>query len=238
MSKKSINILYVEDDDNLSMIVTDFLEMQGFSVHLCKDGEAALSSFEKKKFDLCLLDIMLPKMDGYSLAERIRETDEQIPIIFLSAKSQEEDRIKGFMKGGDDYLTKPFNTEELLLRIKAILRRTAPPAKTKRKRSALPKTVHFGKLKFNTENMSISDGETEVRLTRKENELLKLLLQHKNKILKRDDALMELWGEINHYNSRSMDVYITKLRKILKMDPRVAITNFHGTGFKIEIPKD
>jgi DNA-binding response OmpR family regulator len=238
MSKKPINILYVEDDDNLSMIVTDFLEMQGFEVDLCKNGEEALSNFEKKKFDLCLLDIMLPKMDGYTLAERIREADQQIPIIFLSAKSQEEDRIKGFIKGGDDYLTKPFNTEELLLRIKAILRRTAPPPKARRKRSALPKTVHFGKLKFNTENMSITDGETEVRLTRKENELLKLLLQHKNKILKRDDALMELWGEINHFNSRSMDVYITKLRKILKMDPRVAITNYHGTGFKIEIPKD
>ena len=235
MGKKNTEILYVEDDDNLSMLVSDFLEMQNCNVKLCKDGEEALAAFVQGRFDLCLLDIMLPKMDGYTLAEQIRNLDDQIPIIFLSAKSQEEDRIKGFLKGGDDYMTKPFSTEELMLRINAIMRRMAKP---KAKRGNLPKNTRIGKLKFNMENMSITDGEKTVRLTRKENELLKLLLQHKNKILKRNDALIELWGEVNHYNSRSMDVYITKLRKILKMDPGVSITNYHGTGFKIEIPKD
>jgi len=234
MGAKSINILYVEDDENLGMLVSDFLEMQDYNIHLCSDGEEALKAFMNKPFDLCLLDIMLPKMDGYTVAEEIRNRNQHIPIIFLSAKSQEEDRIKGFLKGGDDYLTKPFSTEELNLRIQAILRRSAP-SKTVKKEVKLAKTVRIGKLKFNTVNLFISDGEKEVRLTRKENELLKLLLLHKNKILKRDDALMSIWGNINHYNSRSMDVYITKLRKILKMDPSISITNYHGTGFKIEI---
>lgn len=233
MSAKSIKILYVEDDENLSTVVSDFLEMQDFEVKLCKDGEEALRVFQKNIFNLCLLDIMLPKMDGYTLAENIRKRDSEVPIIFLSAKSQEEDRIKGFLKGGDDYLTKPFNTEELLLRIKAILRRTQAPKKSK-----TPKNIRIGNLKFNTENMSITDGTNSIRLTRKENELLKLLLQNKNKILKRNDALLQIWGEDNHYNSRSMDVYITKLRKILKMDPRISITNYHGTGFKLEISKN
>ncbi len=235
MGKKTINILYVEDDNNLSMVVTDFLEMQGYSIHLCVDGEDALEAFNDNSFDLCLLDIMLPKMDGYTLAELIRHKNQQIPIIFLSAKSQEEDRIKGFMKGGDDYLTKPFSTEELSLRIQAILRRTQQ-IPTPKKKSSLPKNIRLGNLRYNTENMTISDGNKEVRLTRKENALLQLLLVNKTKILKREDALLEIWGEINHYNSRSMDVYITKLRKIIKMDPNISISNFHGTGFKIEMP--
>jgi len=235
MGKKTINILYVEDDNNLSMVVTDFLEMQGYSIHLCVDGEDALEAFKDNSFDLCLLDIMLPKMDGYTLAELIRHKNQQIPIIFLSAKSQEEDRIKGFMKGGDDYLTKPFSTEELSLRIQAILRRTQQ-IPTPKKKSSLPKNIRLGNLRYNTENMTISDGNKEVRLTRKENALLQLLLVNKTKILKREDALLEIWGEINHYNSRSMDVYITKLRKIIKMDPNISISNFHGTGFKIEMP--
>lgn len=234
MGIKPINILYVEDDENLSLLVSDFLEMQGYSIYLCGDGEEAMKAFMKNTFDLCLLDIMLPKMDGYSVAEQIRLRDKQLPIIFLSAKSQEEDRIKGFLKGGDDYLTKPFSTEELSLRIQAILRRSAP-SKIFKKETILPKTVRFGNLRFNTVNMSVSDNENEIRLTKKENELLKLLLINKNKILKRDDALMAIWGNINHFNSRSMDVYITKLRKILKMDPNISITNFHGTGYKIEI---
>jgi len=232
MANKEINILYVEDDTNLSMVVSDFLEMQGYHIHLCADGESALEAFKTTKFDLCLLDIMLPKMDGYTLAEFIRHLNQQIPIIFLSAKSLKEDRIKGFMKGGDDYLTKPFSTEELALRIQAILRRTNPALSPKEKGN-LPKSMKLGKLRYNTETMTISDGENNVRLTRKENALLQLLLMNKKKILKREDALLEIWGEINHYNSRSMDVYITKLRKILKMDPNVVISNFHGTGFKI-----
>ena len=234
MSSKNTTILYVEDDDNLGMLVSDFLEMEHFNVHLCHDGEEALRAFTSQKYQLCLLDIMLPKMDGYTVAERIREQDKHIPIMFLSAKSQEQDRIKGFMKGGDDYLTKPFSTEELKLRIQAILRRSNPPASQK-KASKLPKKVSIGKLKFNTINMSIVDGENEQRLTKKEAELLKLLLINKNKILKREDALLSIWGNNDHQNSRSMDVYITKLRKILKADPNISITNYHGTGFKIEV---
>lgn len=238
MSNKSINILYVEDDQNLSMVVTDFLEMQGYQVHHCIDGEKAIVIFNSNQFDLCLLDIMLPKMDGYALAEQIRKQDAHIPIFFLSAKSQEEDRIKGFMKGGDDYLCKPFSTEELALRIQAVLRRVAPTPKAIKKSTKLPKNIKIGSLRFNTQIMSVSNDKNEVRLTRKENDLLKLLLLHKNVILKREDALLEVWGEINHHNSRSMDVYITKLRKILKMDPKISIINYHGTGFKIEILKD
>jgi len=234
MATKSINILYVEDDENLGMLVSDFLEMQDYKVHLCSDGEAAIKAFMQNPFDLCLLDIMLPKMDGYSVAKQIRQKDNQIPIIFLSAKSQEEDRIKGFLTGADDYLTKPFSTEELNLRIQAILRRSAPK-KVIKKTPKLGKVVRLGKLKYNTANLSISDGEQSVRLTRKENELLKLLLLNKNNVLTRDDALLTIWGEINYYNSRSMDVYVTKLRKILKMDPNISITNYHGTGYKIEI---
>jgi len=233
MSTKSINILYVEDDENLGMIVSDFLQMQGYNIHLCNDGEEALKAFMNNSFDLCLLDIMLPKNDGYTVAEEIRNRN-HIPIIFLSAKSQEEDRIKGFLKGGDDYITKPFSTEELNLRIQAILRRSLPN-KFAKKEPKLAKMVRIGKLKYNSINMSISDGQNEVRLTKKENELLKMLLLNKNKILKREDALMSIWGSTDHYSSRSMDVYITKLRKILKMDSSISITNYHGTGFKIEI---
>ena len=236
-AKKIASILYVEDDQNLSMVVSDFLEMQDYNVYLCSNGEEALGAFLSNTFDLCLLDIMLPKMDGYTLAEKIREQNKQIPIIFLSAKSQEEDRIKAFMKGGDDYLTKPFSSEELKLRIQAILRRLQPE-KVDKKKAKLPKTIRLGELKFNTINMSISDGEQEVRLTKKENELLILLLVNKSKILKREDALNSIWGDSSHYNSRSMDVYITKLRKILKMDPNISITNYHGTGFKIEVMKN
>jgi len=234
MAKKNIDILYVEDDENLGFLVSDFLEMEGFNIHMCIDGEAAIKAFMKQDFDLCLLDIMLPKMDGYTVAEHIRSKNQQMPIIFLSAKSQEEDRIKGFIKGGDDYITKPFSTEELKLRILAILRRSNINTKPKKK-NRLPKTVSLGKFKFDTVNMCIIDGANEQRLTRKENELLKLLIINKNKILKRDDALLSIWGNNDHHNSRSMDVYITKLRKILKADSNISITNYHGTGFKIEI---
>ena len=237
MGTKSIKILYIEDDENLSMVVSDFLEMQGYSVQLCADGEDAIKVFMNNQFDLCLLDIMLPKMDGYTVAEQIRVKDQQIPIIFLSAKSQEEDRIKGFLKGGDDYICKPFSTKELDLRIQAILRRSNP-AKINKKITKLPKTIRIGQLKFDTVNMSVSNEKEETRLTKKENELLKLLLINKNKILKREDALLSIWGSSSHFNSRSMDVYITKLRKILKMDPNITIQNYHGTGFKIEILKD
>ena len=237
MSENSIDILYVEDDENLGFLVSEFLEMEGFNIHICQDGEAAIKAFMKHDFDLCLLDIMLPKMDGYTVAELIRSKNQQIPIIFLSAKSQEEDRIKGFMKGGDDYLTKPFSTEELKLRILALLRRSGYNTKSKKK-NRLPKTVSLGKFKYDTVNMCIIDGDKEQRLTKKENELLKLLIANKNKILKRDDALLSVWGNNDHQNSRSMDVYITKLRKILKADPNISITNYHGTGFKIEIKQN
>lgn len=235
MGTKDVNILYVEDDENLGMLVSDFLELENFNIHLCNDGEEALKAYNNKQFDLCLLDIMLPKMDGYTLAEKIRKEDNYLPIIFLSAKSQEEDRIKGFLKGGDDYITKPFSTEELKLRILAVLRRSKTPSNNKFK---LPKKIPIGKLVFNTINMSIIDGDMEQRLTKKENQLLKLLLASKNKILKREDALLSIWGDNDHQNSRSMDVYITKLRKLLKADPNISITNYHGTGFKIEIQQD
>jgi len=237
MEQNNTNILYVEDDENLGMLVSDFLEMEGFNIHLCSNGEEALKVYKKQDFDLCLLDIMLPKMDGYTLAEKIRKNNSQLPIIFLSAKSQEEDRIKGFLTGADDYITKPFSTEELKLRIISILRRSKPQL-SKAKKVKLPKKITLGTLVYNTVTMRIIDGENEQRLTKKENELLKLLLANKNRVVTREEALLSIWGSDDHLTSRSMDVYITKLRKILKADPNIFITNYHGTGFQIEIKQN
>ena len=233
MKSKQINILLVEDDPNLSMVLQDFLEMLSYDIHACSDGNEGLITFKKGNFDLCILDVMLPKKDGFALAEEIRKDDKEVPIIFLTAKSLKEDRIKGFRVGCDDYITKPFSTEELSLRIKAILKRCQTISDYQPKSDAT--TFNIGSYSFDADNMTLMCNANERLLTRKETALLKLLCEHKNTLVKREFALKTVWGDDDYFIGRSMDVFITKLRKYLSDDPRISITNVHGTGFKLEI---
>lgn len=228
---ENIKILLVEDDPNLSLVLQDYLEMLGYDIKLCKDGEEGLKAFKRRKYDLCIFDIMMPKKDGFSLAEDIRHVDDRIPIIFLTAKSLKEDRIKGFQIGCDDYITKPFSTEELSLRIKAILKRCQIDLENETKESIF----HLGIFTFDSDNMLLKTEDSEQNLTRKEAGLLKLLCINKNQLLSREYALKTVWGENDYFIGRSMDVFIAKLRKYLKSDPNISITNIHGTGFKLEI---
>jgi DNA-binding response OmpR family regulator len=233
MKKFKAKILLVEDDPNLSLILVDYLEMLTYETILCKDGVHGLNTFKSTHFDLCLLDVMMPKKDGFSLAEDIRKINIDVPIIFLTAKSLKEDRIKGFKTGCDDYITKPFNTEELSLRIDAVLKRCM----IKNNISNIEKQEVFdiGVFKFDYTNMTLISPTTKNNLTRKESDLLKMLCDNKNLLLKRETALKSIWGDDNYFIGRSMDVFITKLRKYLKEDPLVSITNIHGAGFKLEI---
>ncbi len=228
-----IRILLVEDDPNLSLVLQDYLEMVGYDIVLCKDGEEGIKMFKRKGFELCIFDIMMPKKDGFSLAEEVRLLDQKIPIIFLTAKSLKEDKIKGFQVGCDDYITKPFSTEELSLRIKAILKRCM--FGTGNENDEDENIFNIGKFVFDFENMLLKSSDTEQNLTRKEAGLLKLLCLHKNKLLTREIALKTIWGENDYFIGRSMDVFIAKLRKYLKSDPNIQIANVHGTGFKLEI---
>ena len=221
-------LLLVEDDENLGIVLKDFLEMEGYSVTHCSDGKAGLKAFSNQNFSLAILDIMLPLMDGFTLAEGIRKKNKNTPLIFLTAKSLKEDKIRGFKTGADDYITKPFSTEELVLRINAVLRRFENSP------SELTKQVYkFGKFEFDYSEQSLRFGEKEKVLTRKEAEVLKMLCVYKNRLLKREIALTEIWGENDYFMGRSMDVYITKLRKLLRDDPGISIVNVHNSGFKL-----
>ena len=228
-----ISILLAEDDSNLSIVLVDYLEMLGYEVALCKNGQEALTTFKRKHFDLCLLDVMMPKKDGFTLAEEIRKENEEIPIIFLTAKSLKDDRVRGFNVGCDDYITKPFSTEELSLRIKAILKRCM--IKSKNGSEEVSGVYQIGKFSFDTFNMILISDDEEKRLTRKESALLKLLIEHRNQIMPRETALKKIWGGNDYFIGRSMDVFIAKLRKYLKSDPTITIVNVHGTGFKLEM---
>ena len=227
MSKTKI--LVIEDDPNLGYILHESLELQGYEVVRCEDGEAGHSVFVREKFDLCLIDVMLPKKDGFTLAREIREIDQNIPIIFLTAKSLKEDRIEGFKIGGDDYITKPFSMEELILRIQAVLKRS------KNSQSANQKQNRFviGNYTFDYERQVLLYKEKQQKLTHKESELLRLLCLNLNQILDREIALNQIWGDDSFFTARSMDVYITKLRKYLSDDDRIEIMNVHGKGFKM-----
>ncbi len=231
--KQTARILLVEDDPNLSMVIHDYLDMLDYKTTVCKDGEEGLSEFSNGKYDLVILDIMMPKKDGFSVAEDIRKFDDLTPIIFLTAKTLKEDKIKGFQVGCDDYIAKPFNTEELSMRISAILKRCM------RDQNGMHDNnngiFEIGKYKFDYENMLLNSGGNQHTLTRKEAALLKLLCIYKNKLLTRETALKSIWGDDDYFIGRSMDVFITKLRKYLKDDPSISITNVHGTGFKLEI---
>ena len=224
-------ILLLEDDSNLGVVIQENLEMRGYSVTLRPDGEEGMAVFAGGKFDLCLVDIMMPKKDGFTFAREIRKQGSEVPIIFLTARSLKKDRITGFEIGADDYITKPFSMEELLLRIKAVLRRSSSGGGNDE-----PETIYsIGGFTVDVSNqLLIYDGKKQ-KLTTKESDLLRLLCAHKNTMLPRDAALKEVWGSDNYFASRSMDVYISRLRAYLKKDKRIEIVTIHGKGFKLVV---
>lgn len=222
---RTSRILLVEDDINLGSLLREYLNAKGYDCSLEGDGERGYRTFKKDHFDLCILDIMLPVKDGYTLAREIRVLNPDIPIIFLTAKSMKKDIIDGFEAGADDYLTKPFSMEELLMRIEAVLRRS--------RRENQDEVFVLGKYTFDSNKQTMTDQETVVNLTTKESELLKLLCQHPNQILERNFALKAIWKDDNYFNARSMDVYITKIRKHLADEPGIEIINIHGKGYKL-----
>lgn len=223
-------ILLVEDDPNLRSVLSDYLEMLDYSTTQASDGEEGLSRFREDHFDLCILDVMLPRKDGFSLAVDIRGIDEHVPVVFLTARGQNEDRIAGFRVGCDDYITKPFSSEELALRIEAILKRCMH-------RDMRPQNtvISLGQYVFDSVNLVLRLNGTEQKLTPKEAALLRLLCAYKNNLLPRDTALKEIWGDADYFIGRSMDVFIARLRKYLRHDPAVIIQNVHGSGFKLEV---
>ncbi|MDB4334984.1 response regulator transcription factor [bacterium] len=224
--EKEYKLLLTEDDENLGMLLREYLEAKGYETDLCPDGEEGYKAFMENTYDLCILDIMMPKKDGFTLAKDIRLINSEVPIIFLTAKSMKEDVFQGFKIGADDYITKPFSMEELLFRLEAILRRT--------KGGNVAQDVYqLGKFTFDTQKQQLIDGDVMVKLTTKESELLKLLCNNANKVLERNFALKTIWVDDNYFNARSMDVYITKLRKHLKEEPSVEIINVHGKGYKL-----
>lgn len=227
--RENKNILLAEDDENLGKLLISYLQAKDFHVELAKNGKIAYELFNntKQKFDLLVLDVMMPEMDGLTLGSEIRLLDKSIPFLFLSAKSMKEDKLKGFGVGADDYITKPFSMEELLARINAILKRTASNEKN------IQEKIHVGKIQYEPELSVLHLNEGPKKLTTKENMLLKLLVQNQNDLLDRQAALRAVWGDDNYFNGRSMDVYIAKLRKLLKEDENIEIMNVHGIGFKL-----
>lgn len=230
--EENLKILLCEDDENLGMLLREYLQAKGFEAVLCPDGEIGYREFQKAKFDICVLDVMMPKKDGFALAQDIRQQNADMPIIFLTAKTLKEDILEGFKIGADDYITKPFSMEELVMRIEAILRRV------KGKKSRENTVYHIGRFTFDTQKQLLTIGEKQTKLTTKENELLALLCAHANEILQRDYALKTIWIDDNYFNARSMDVYITKLRKHLKDDDQIEIINIHGRGYKLITPDE
>ncbi len=222
-----LKILLCEDDESLGMLLREYLQAKNYDADLCPDGDAGLKAFVKNPYDLCVLDVMMPKMDGFTLAQEIRQVNQDVPIIFLTAKNLKEDIFDGFKIGADDYITKPFSMEELVLRMEAILRRV------RGKQQKNVAIYHIGKFIFDTKRQILSLGDRQVKLTTKESELLILLCSHANEVLQRELALKTIWIDDNYFNARSMDVYITKLRKHLKDDPDIEINNVHGKGYRL-----
>jgi DNA-binding response OmpR family regulator len=224
-------ILLAEDDLNLGLLLLDYLETEGFEVKLCKDGELALKAFNSNSFDLCLLDIMMPEMDGFTLAKAIRSSDKLIPLIFISARSLKEDKLKGYDLGADDYITKPFDEEELLWKIRALIRRMP-----ENKSANGTGIIRIGKYIFDHRNQSLTFNNKSKRITGKESDILKYLCSHRNNVIKREDLLKDLWGENDYFIGRSLDVFITKMRRYLKDDPDLSIENVFGVGFIFNVP--
>lgn len=225
---KKLKVLLAEDDTNLGNILQDYLELENFDVTLCRDGEEGIKIFHQDTFDVCIFDVMMPKKDGFTLAREIRDTNTQVPILFLTAKSMKEDKIEGFEIGADDYITKPFNEEELVLRIKAVLKRTTTTVQKDEN-----SIFKIGQYVFDAQRQELTYKDEVRRLTAKENEILRLLLLRKDAILKREDALIAIWGKNDYFFGRSFDVFITKLRKYFKDDSYIRIENIHGVGFMI-----
>lgn len=232
MFKGKPKILLAEDDLNLGVLLVDYLETEGFEVKLCKDGDLALKAFQNHAFDLCLLDVMMPKMDGFTLANGIRTKNKKTPIIFITAKSLKEDKLKGYDLGADDYITKPFDEEELLWKIKAVIRRTSLNNVGHK-----IETISLGKYLFDFTNQSLTIFGKTKRITEKESDILNYLHIHRNKIVKREELLKDLWGENDYFFGRSLDVFITKIRKYLKEDPNISIENVFGVGFIFNVPE-
>jgi len=227
--EKKLNILLAEDDENLGQLLFTYLQGKGYFVVLARNGKIAYEKFNgnKNKFDFLILDVMMPEMDGFTLAKEIRQIDKLVPILFLTAKSLKEDKLQGFEIGADDYLTKPFSMEELIARINAIMKRISPEVKD------VKGQIFIGKIPYEPELSILKLVEGDKKLTTKENQLLNLLIKNKNEILDRQATLRAIWGDDNYFNGRSMDVYIAKLRKLLKEDPNIEIMNIHGVGFKL-----
>jgi DNA-binding response OmpR family regulator len=225
-------VLLAEDDQNLGIILKSYLEAKGFPTVLCVNGKEAWEAFNHQEFDFCIIDVMMPLKDGFSLTEDIRKVNRQIPILFLTAKSMQQDILKGFSVGGDDYLTKPFSMDELLARIYAILRCMEISAKGIARKNDV---FELGKLKFDYTRQLLETPEGEIKLTSKESALLKMLCEKPNDVLERTAALKSIWQDDSYFNARSMDVYITKIRKYLKADPGLSVVNVHGIGFKLVI---
>jgi DNA-binding response OmpR family regulator len=223
-------ILLLEDDANLGMILQEHLQMNNYEVTLCTNGEEGLSKYRNGRYDLCLVDIMMPKKDGFAFAREIRQFDTQIPLIFLTAKSMKEDKLTGFRIGCDDYLTKPFSVEELLLRIEAVLRRTCGPQVSQETNQ-----YKIGSYQFDYQRQLLQKAGLEIKLTPTEAELLRLLCHNMNRTLDRDEALRQVWGKESYFSGRSMDVFISKLRRYFKDDERIEIVSIYGRGFRLVV---
>ncbi|MCE2997331.1 MAG: response regulator transcription factor [Cyclobacteriaceae bacterium] len=223
----SSKILLVEDDPNLGFVIKDNLIHKGYQTTLCTNGEEGLQMFLDRSFDICILDVMMPKKDGFSLAQSIREKNTEVPILFITAKSMLEDKINGFHAGGDDYIVKPFSMEELYLRIEVFLRRT--------KSTTTESCFELGQFTFDWHTLTLKHSSGSKTLTQKEAEVLKLLCANKERVMKREEILTTVWGDDDYFMGRSLDVFISKLRKYLKEDPKVEIVNYHGVGFRLEV---
>jgi len=232
MSQDKIRVLLAEDDKNLGSILKSYLDVKGFATTLCVNGQEAWNAFEKNKFDFCIIDVMMPVKDGFTLVREIREINRTIPVLFLTAKSMQDDKMKGFSVGADDYLTKPFSMEELLVRMHAILRRVQET-----KQAGGGNIYEIGDFVFDHNRQVLTINGEEQKLTSKEAALLRLLCENMNEVLDRSDALKKIWNDDSYFNARSMDVYITKLRKFLKPDPKIELINVHGIGFKLVASK-
>ncbi|MGN6437925.1 MAG: response regulator transcription factor [Agriterribacter sp.] len=230
MQPTKAKVLLAEDDLSLGYVIKDNLEQDGYHVVLCPDGEQAIHNFQKEEFDIVLLDVMMPNKDGFTVAKKIRQKSDVVPILFITAKSLEEDRLKGFATGADDYIIKPFSMKELIKRMEVFLRRT------RKLYSDSVQEFTVGKLRFSYTDLKIYNGEEPTSLTQKEAELLKFLCEHRNHILKREEVLLNVWGKDDYFLGRSMDVFITKLRKHFKADPAINLETIHGVGFRFNTP--
>lgn len=230
MTSNAKKILLVEDDPSLGFVIKDNLGLKGYEVTLCKDGMEGEDAFHQQQFHLCILDVMLPKKDGFAVAKGIRSKNKEVPILFLTAKSMVEDKLMGFQTGADDYITKPFSLDELVYRIEVFLRRSNGHSSV-----SDDKIFQVGQFTFDPFNLTLKNLTTEKTLTQKEAEVLKLLYQNRDRVLKREEILKEVWGDDDYFMGRSMDVFISKLRKYLKEDSNIQIVNYHGVGFRLEV---